>query len=443
MERVKIPALCISFILDFFTHRKNAVLTKGGISDFYDVKIGIDQGEVISPLLWCIYFDPLLCEINQLRKGYNLTHTWMSNISQGTQQQLQTQIAALGFMDDANWISSSIEDLEAILEVADDFYLLTRAAINKKKSKLLTNTTTSTEPIPLRFGPAVIPIQPCFDAVRFLGVMINIHLNHSLVKKELHAHIRRFINVTKTKPITDKQFSYITNHVLFPQLLYKMRNTPLSKSTCVRLNQSVRSLFKHKCRFPKTAPNDVFHSKMFYNLNDLWTEQIGEISTALLNQFNTPFSLLFRASVIRLFQLQKLELAPTSPLVCWTPLKNFRHYRYNNIAAHLFLLNHADIRLSLRCNTFLSNQIIGGNKALKDMLPPSFLRRFSAILGKYNLVYQEQFTSADGYNLCSWSQFTKRPFALHISTQRPPNFFKNYNGCWRMTQRYIMYKCLT
>ena len=304
MKRVKLPSLCIDFILDFFIYRKNAVLIKGDLSDFYDVKIDIDQGEVISPLLWCIYFDPLLCEINQLNKRYILTHTWISNVSQDTQKQLQAQIATLGFMDDANWISSSLEDLEAILKVADDFYLLTRAAINKKKFKLLTNTTISTEPIQIHFGHAVIPIQPSFEAMRFLGIMINIHLNHSLVKKELHAHIRRFINVTKTKPITDKQFCYITNHILFPQLLYKMRNTPLSKPTCVRLNQSIRSLFKHKCHFPKTAPNAFFHFKMFYNLNDLWTEQIGEISTALLNQFNTSSFLLFRVSVIRLFRLQ-------------------------------------------------------------------------------------------------------------------------------------------
>ncbi len=125
MMRVKIPPPCIDFVLDFFTHRQNAVLTKGGLSDYYKVKIGIDQGEVISPLLWCIYFNPLLCEIDQLKKGYTFTHKWMTNVSQGSQQQIQAQIAALGFMDDANWISESLENLEDILEVADDFYKLT------------------------------------------------------------------------------------------------------------------------------------------------------------------------------------------------------------------------------------------------------------------------------------------------------------------------------
>jgi len=131
-----------------------------------------------------------LCEINQLNKGYTFTHQWMSNISQDTQQQLQVQIAALGFIDDANWISSSLENLEDILEVTDNFYALTRAAINKDKSKLLINTITNKDPIPINFGLTVIPITPSFDAVRFLGVKINIHLNHSLVKKELQTTVR-------------------------------------------------------------------------------------------------------------------------------------------------------------------------------------------------------------------------------------------------------------
>jgi len=74
MKRVKIPTSYINFILDFFTYCKNAVLTKEGLSEFYEVKIGIDQREVNSPLLWCIYFDLLLCEINDLHKGYTLTH---------------------------------------------------------------------------------------------------------------------------------------------------------------------------------------------------------------------------------------------------------------------------------------------------------------------------------------------------------------------------------
>ena len=42
MNRMKIPNLCINFIIDFFTHYKNAILTKGDLSDYYNIQIGID-----------------------------------------------------------------------------------------------------------------------------------------------------------------------------------------------------------------------------------------------------------------------------------------------------------------------------------------------------------------------------------------------------------------
>ena len=63
MNRLKIPVGFINLTLDLFTNRKNYVLTNVGKTKDYDVLIGIDQGEVISPLLWCIYYDPLLTRI--------------------------------------------------------------------------------------------------------------------------------------------------------------------------------------------------------------------------------------------------------------------------------------------------------------------------------------------------------------------------------------------
>jgi len=112
---------------------------------------------------------------------------------------------------------------------------------------------------------------------------------------------------------------------------------------------------------------------MFYNLNDVWTKQIAEIAITLLNQFNITSTLLYKVSTIRLFSLQKEELASTSPLNTWTPLQEFHHYRFNNITAHLYLLKQSNTKLTFRCNNFLTNQIIGGSKAITDTLPLHYL----------------------------------------------------------------------
>ncbi len=51
MMHIRILTNCIEFIIDFFTYRKNVIYTKGGLMAYYNIKIGIDQGKVISLLL--------------------------------------------------------------------------------------------------------------------------------------------------------------------------------------------------------------------------------------------------------------------------------------------------------------------------------------------------------------------------------------------------------
>jgi len=51
MTHLKILLECINFIISFFIHHKNAILIISRLSEYYDVKIRIDQEEIISLLL--------------------------------------------------------------------------------------------------------------------------------------------------------------------------------------------------------------------------------------------------------------------------------------------------------------------------------------------------------------------------------------------------------
>ncbi len=76
MLHLKIPAPFITFITNLFTNRTNQIFTYHSTTDPYNVLVGIDQGEIICPLLWYIYYDPLLCFIqSQLDLGYQLSHS--------------------------------------------------------------------------------------------------------------------------------------------------------------------------------------------------------------------------------------------------------------------------------------------------------------------------------------------------------------------------------
>ena len=88
-------------------------------------------------------------------------------------------------MDDTNWIASNQQDLECILNIAEEFYDLTRSALNKSKSKLLTTKRFSTSTIDLKFGSSSIVIAPEQSSVRFLGVWINHKRSTSFVKNQI------------------------------------------------------------------------------------------------------------------------------------------------------------------------------------------------------------------------------------------------------------------
>ena len=68
--RLKIPTSFINLILNFFTKRTNAIITSHSITIPYQMKMSIDQGKVIFPLLWTIYYNPLFCRIKNLQQKY-------------------------------------------------------------------------------------------------------------------------------------------------------------------------------------------------------------------------------------------------------------------------------------------------------------------------------------------------------------------------------------
>src|SRR5215213_7458989 len=93
--RLKLPLQFINLIKNLFSNRRNQIFTEQGLTDPYDVLIGIDQGEVISPLLWCIYYDPLLAEVESKGLEYKLSHSFKQNLYDPTLTTVEVQNTTL------------------------------------------------------------------------------------------------------------------------------------------------------------------------------------------------------------------------------------------------------------------------------------------------------------------------------------------------------------
>ena len=73
LERIKLLKNAVSFILSLYKKRRIKVITNFSLTREFEAKDGLDQGEVISPLAWHIFYDPLLCIVLKTKNlGYEI-----------------------------------------------------------------------------------------------------------------------------------------------------------------------------------------------------------------------------------------------------------------------------------------------------------------------------------------------------------------------------------
>ena len=149
LQRIKMDDRFIQLLSKIHNERHNNIMTEFGPSPTYKVEDGIDQGETYSPILWRIFYDPLLCEIQEShqQEGYTMTHTWEHNINNANKKSLKYTINHLAFVDDTCWIANSENSTKIILDKAYEFFNLVDIEINLDKTEIIhvTNNNTTSE----------------------------------------------------------------------------------------------------------------------------------------------------------------------------------------------------------------------------------------------------------------------------------------------------------
>src|SRR6266496_619717 len=422
MQRLKFPALFIRLILSLFTNRSNQIVTCHGITEQYRVKIGIDQGEVISPLLWVIYLDPLLTELcASAPSPYTYNSTSLSSVYPRKFDEFLYDFTNLTFMDDSTLIASSKEGLESLLTVTEEFYYLNNTSANHSKYVLVSTELLSPTEIIFNLqtssynNRSTICLQSLGtkDSFRFLGVWFNLRHNSTFVKTQLNSEYRHFTSLLRFKSLTSKQMAYLHNTVLLPKLTYQSQVTPLSAYSCQKISSPFILMFKQKSKLSSGFPNVGLFSPHLYNLIDL-------SSFLLRDQISTLYKLLNSRSSIhslylaRLKSLQSTLWLPISPLdlLDWSPFIKLKCVKNDFLAQTLIAARSLSINFS---SSLPSNDsvITGGHLPIIDLIPSIYTTHISSLKSKF-LLFLSQLVSADDTYLLSWSELRH----LHIVYNR-------------------------
>jgi hypothetical protein len=185
--------LAIVFLIYVYTHQSMSAKWNGLSSASFGCQNGVKQGGVLSPLLFCVYVDELLCRLKALKTGCHIGHTFTG---------------AFGYADDLTLLAPSISSAKEMLHecerFANEFHVLFNASksLHQVLSKriLLPNNVCS-----LTLNGDVINKQ---SSAKLLGV--NIGSDSESLNLKLGAN-----DLTCRTNVLLSKFSYCDSNILF------------------------------------------------------------------------------------------------------------------------------------------------------------------------------------------------------------------------------------
>ncbi|EXX58571.1 hypothetical protein RirG_196760 [Rhizophagus irregularis DAOM 197198w] len=401
LQRIKIPSKIITFIINLFSNRYNSIILPNGNLAPYKVLQGIDQGEVISPLLWNIYYDPLFSHINKLSNlAYKCDTKKIKNIYQKHLDITHSyELSLVGYLDDTTWFSPSLEKLELKLDIAHSFYDMAKIKVNIDKYKILTNQklTDNIRNIQLTINgrQTEVEIVPKYKGTRILGLYINPLDRHHQTLIKARSIIMAHVITMRNKKITHSHAIYIINRVIFPKLEYLFQHTILNYTQAQKLVVPLKKLFKKFFSLPLNTADNIIYNNMFPHIDNLLDLLVKSQTNSLLALFNTD--------TLRPIAIQKLDILTQELWYLGIP-QDINKYigkisTPSYLSRSLALLEQYQIHLDLT----VSYGIIGGHTPIVDYLPDLSSNDYKSLRNK-RIMYLDQLVSPDGNYLLTWNE---------------------------------------
>ena len=403
MERIKIPKKAIEFIIGLFKNRKLKAITSYGLTDKTIAEDGLDQGETISPLLWRIFYDPLLSKIqNNKELGYIMETKWQPNLNRPDEESIRLRTAATAFMDDTTWIASSKSNMQRILDEAAIFYKANDSQVNGKKSVLIAINSPKKDPNKVVYiGPSREPLKKLDenDFTRYLGIWLGEKDQKKFIINLLQREIFQVTQALGKKKTTDKQVLYILNRVLIPRIEYRAQHCFLQEGECKKLTAKYMGKFKNAINISRTCPNSIILHKGFYGL-----KSVEEIQTeALISNFTIRLNDTGPTGISTKIRLKDAQIKYWEPTnIIQSQITDLIKTR-GNLQANILALSH---KTDIKYKGLTFNQMFkwkGGLYPIKDVIQDQKeYKRSIKHLAKCRIMFVDQIIDQDNKRIIDW-----------------------------------------
>jgi exonuclease III len=399
MDRLGIPLPYKKLILVTMEDRSNKIKLGTEESGQIATERGLDQGDPLSPLLWKIFYDPLLARINKEGGSYRMHEEYRNNLSLKISKTISLEIPMLVYMDDTNWLAKNKDDLSRSLDIAEEFYLMHNIQVNSKKSKLVVlNKRDKSDRKSIKFMGNLIEEEDQNSAIRHLGTWLDGKGNKTpAVKKMEEATVIMQLALRKKK-ITIRMAKYLINNVLFPKLEYIMMDTIPQKTARSKLDIKIKSIIKSALRIPRSTPDHVIFGEDALGIFNLeW--RLEKKTTRGLERDIRDQGPLGKATRIRLRELQTKTWSTKN---VFTQDLNMGKNRYGWLANAITLLGKHKIKLKTPADIEHLLQTIGGNLEIISLIESKDQERAKNSLRNREIMFLEQIVELDKETLIPW-----------------------------------------
>ena len=252
LQRIGASERLINIISMLMNNRELRISTDAGLSQGFIPENGLPQGDKISPILWNIFYDPLLTMINTM-EGYHFEDS--------------TKISQEAFADDLTLIDENLQNIQPKLNVVAEYLGFFFMQVSAPKTILATNQSKAELDEIKQLGLHInnVPltdIRHREELVRVLGVFFTLDGNHKATVTHALAQIEGISQRIKMKYTPADITTYLTNSVMIPILAYRLQVSHVSERDCKAIDIRMRELNRRKWRFMQSN-NVLLYDKEF------------------------------------------------------------------------------------------------------------------------------------------------------------------------------------
>jgi hypothetical protein len=252
-RRLKISEEFIQLMRNMDTTNSLRIDTPYGLTASFDPAMGLPQGDALSTTRWIIFYDPLLCKLQETANGFGIPRSPIS-------------VSALGYADDLNCIAEDHITMQTQLTMIFLFLQQFFMRMGPPKSSVHCNKHVQ-QKIPkdyvFKLGNSPIKIAEPHELVRVVGAYIPPDTKHKKTIANVNQSLGLAVSLVYKKHTPGQIAIYIINSIIIPKLLYRLQCTPVTPSFIEGIDPKLRRLARSKNDVNNEIKNDVLYDKSF------------------------------------------------------------------------------------------------------------------------------------------------------------------------------------